>query len=123
MGGRLLSNNQVKLGGLDSFKDNLLDVNNIVLLGCGTSFFAGLYAIHTFKELCNFNIVNIIDGADFDIKDIPKIGKQPVFFSQSGETKDLHRCIDICKEHNIIKIGVINVPDSMIVERLIVVVI
>ena len=34
--------------------------------------------------------------------------------SQSGETKDLHRCIDIGKDKDLFIIGVINVVDSMI---------
>jgi glucosamine--fructose-6-phosphate aminotransferase (isomerizing) len=34
--------------------------------------------------------------------------------SQSGETKDLHRCIQIGKENNLFLIGIVNVVDSMI---------
>ena len=34
--------------------------------------------------------------------------------SQSGETKDLHRCIQIGKINNLLMIGVINVVDSLI---------
>ena len=37
-----------------------------------------------------------------------------IFLSQSGETKDLHRCIEMCKEKDIITIGVVNVVDSLI---------
>ena len=34
--------------------------------------------------------------------------------SQSGETKDLHRCIEIAKNNNIVTMGIINVVDSLI---------
>ena len=115
IGSRILKNDKIKLEGFDSFKNELLKIDNLILLGCGTSYFAGLYSIDSFKELSNFNTVQIFDGADFNVKDIPKIGVSGcIFLSQSGETKDLHRCINICKEINIIKIGVINVQDSMI---------
>jgi glucosamine--fructose-6-phosphate aminotransferase (isomerizing) len=114
-GGRIKNLSEVKLGGLDSNIDTLKNISNIILLGCGTSFFAGLYASHFFKKLCNFNTIQIIDGADFTHIDIPKCGKTAlVLISQSGETKDLHRCIDIAKNNDLITIGTINVVDSLI---------
>jgi glucosamine--fructose-6-phosphate aminotransferase (isomerizing) len=113
-GNRLL-NNSVKLSGLDANKNTLIEINNIILLGCGTSYNAGMCGLHYFKELCNFYCVYLIDGADFDINDIPKSGKTAlILLSQSGETKDLHRCINIAKIHKLFTIGVINVVDSLI---------
>lgn len=114
-GGRIKDNKNVKLGGLEQNIHNLIDVDNLILLGCGTSYHAGLYGMFYLKSLCNFNIVQVFDGADFSAFDIPKIGNSAiVLISQSGETKDLHRCIDIAKTHNIITIGIINVVDSLI---------
>jgi len=114
-GGRILSNSQVKLGGLDSNKSNLIDIDNIILLGCGTSYNSGLWALDIFKSLDIFDIVCIYDGADFEKKDIPKRGKTGVILiSQSGETKDLHRCMQIIQDNNLISIGVVNVVDSYI---------
>ena len=90
-------------------------IDNLILLGCGTSYYAGLLGINYFKDLCNFNTIQIYDGAEFTKKDIPNIGKTALLLlSQSGETKDLHRCISIGKENNLFLIGVINVVDSMI---------
>lgn len=114
-GGRLNGSNNVKLGGLDQHLSLLHDVNNIIILGCGTSFFAGLYGMHFFKRLCNLNTVQTFDGAEFSEYDIPRIGKTAIIMvSQSGETKDLHRCIEIAHRGNAITIGVINVVDSLI---------
>ena len=114
-GGRLLNNNQVKLGGLHMKKDKLIEVDNLILLGCGTSYFAGLTSINYFKDLCNFNTVQIFDGADFNENDIPRNGKSAlILLSQSGETKDLHRCIEIGRKNDLIIIGVVNVVDSLI---------
>lgn len=115
LGGRLLSNNEVKLGGLESKKQELLQVENIILLGCGTSYFAGMCGKKYLKNLCNFNSIQVIDGAEFDLNDIPKKGKTCLFFlSQSGETKDLHRCLELCKNLDILKVGITNVVDSLI---------
>lgn len=114
-GGRLLTDNTVKLGGLDANKDLLVEMNNLILLGCGTSYNAGLCGLHYFRELCNFHCVYLIDGADFNINDIPKNGKTAlILLSQSGETKDLHRCINIAKKYKLFTIGIINVVDSLI---------
>ena len=114
-GGRLFDDNKVKLGGLESSKDKLIKIKNLILLGCGTSYFAGLTSIKYFKELCNFNTIQIFDGAEFNSNDIPKIGETALLLlSQSGETKDLHRCIKIGKDNNLYIIGVVNVVDSLI---------
>jgi glucosamine--fructose-6-phosphate aminotransferase (isomerizing) len=114
-GGRIIDNNSVILGGLNSKKNALLEVENIIILGCGTSYNAGLLGVHYFKDLCNFNTVQIFDGADFNISDVPKKGKTAlILLSQSGETKDLHRCIDIAKKNELLTIGVVNVVDSLI---------
>jgi glucosamine--fructose-6-phosphate aminotransferase (isomerizing) len=114
-GGRIKSNNEVKLGGLEPHIDFFKSVNNIIILGCGTSYHAGLYGAYYLKTLCNFNTIQVFDGAEFNEYDIPKIGSSAfLLISQSGETKDLHRCIDIAKSNNIFTIGIINVVDSLI---------
>jgi len=67
------------------------------------------------KEISGFNSIQVFDGAEFTKYDIPKLGKTAlVLISQSGETKDLFRCLEIGKENNLIMIGVINVVDSLI---------
>jgi len=114
-GGRFLTDSTVKLGGLDSNKANLLDIDHIILLGCGTSFHSGLWVLDIFKGIDIFETVSIYDGADFTKRDIPKRGKSAaILISQSGETKDLHRCVQIIQENNMISIGVVNVIDSFI---------
>lgn len=114
-GGRIESATTVKLGGLDGSKQVLQDLDHLVLLGCGTSFNAGVWSLGLFKSLDIFDTVGIYDGAEFTVQDIPKRGKTGlVLLSQSGETKDLHRCMGIAKDYGLVTIGVINVVDSMI---------
>lgn len=114
-GGRIKNEKEVKLGGLEKYKELFEKIDNVILLGCGTSYFAGQYGTHFFKQLCNFNTIQLFDGAEFNSFDIPKYGNTVfILISQSGETKDLHRCLDIAKNNNILTIGVINVVDSLI---------
>ena len=114
-GGRIRNEMEVKLGGLEQYSINLKMINNIILLGCGTSYFAGLYGMYYFKQLCNFNTVQVFDGAEFNEYDIPKVGLTAlILISQSGETKDLHRCIEIALKKNLMTIGIVNVVDSLI---------
>jgi glucosamine--fructose-6-phosphate aminotransferase (isomerizing) len=61
------------------------------------------------------NTVQAFDGADFSEYDIPTIGKTAcILVSQSGETKDLHRCIEIATKCGLVTIGIINAVDSLI---------
>ena len=114
-GGRIKNATEVKLGGLECHESRLKQIKNVIILGCGTSYFAGLYGMHFFKWLCNFNTVQTFDGADLTELDIPREGATLfILVSQSGETKDLHRCIEIAKTANIMTLGIINVVDSLI---------
>tara|TARA_B100000524_G_scaffold348390_2_gene252776 strand:- start:735 stop:2567 length:1833 start_codon:yes stop_codon:yes gene_type:complete len=115
LGARLLSNNKVKLGGLSDYKNILININHIILLGCGTSYNAGVFGMNYMKEMCDFHTVQLFDAGEFCKQDIPKNGKTAlILLSQSGETKDLHRCIEIGKNNNLFLIGVVNVVDSLI---------
>lgn len=114
-GGRLLNDDKVKLGGIENYKDRLSDIEHLILLGCGTSYHAALHATVFFKDLTNFITVQAFDAGEFSHRDIPKKGKTVlVLLSQSGETKDVHRCIGIAKQYNLFTVGVVNVVDSLI---------
>jgi glutamine---fructose-6-phosphate transaminase (isomerizing) len=114
-GGRIVDNDSVRLGGPGAHEEELKDIEHIILLGCGTSLNACQGSIEFFKDLCEFTTVQAFDAAEFTSSDIPKRGKScAIFLSQSGETKDLFRCIAICDTNNVFTIGVINVVDSLI---------
>ena len=115
LGGRISSNNTMHLGGLNAHTSHLMALDNLILLGCGTSFHSGMMSLHYFKEVSNFNCVQLFDGAEFENKDIPRNGKTGIILiSQSGETKDLHRCVKIAQNNDLFMIGVVNVVDSLI---------
>jgi glucosamine--fructose-6-phosphate aminotransferase (isomerizing) len=115
-GGRIKNNSEVKLGGVEEYLDELKTVENIIFLGCGTSFHVGLFGRYFFNKICDFNTVQVFDGADFVLTDIPRKGKTAlVLISQSGETRDLYLVLEKIKDKkDIITIGIINVVDSLI---------
>jgi len=112
---RIESETNINLYELNRHDDKLTNADNLILLGCGTSYHAGLYISSLFKKISGFNTIQVFDGAEFNIDDIPKIGTTIlIFISQSGETKDLFQCIDIGKKNNLCMIGIINAVDSFI---------
>ena len=114
-GGRIKNNDEIKLGGIEKCENIFKDINNIIFLGCGTSYHVCVIGTYFCKLLCNFNIVQYYDGADFTENDIPKNGKTVfVLISQSGETRDLYLSLEIAKKYNIPTIGIINVVGSLI---------
>ena len=115
--GARIKNNKIILGGLIDYKEKILNCDNIILFGCGTSFHACLYSIYHFKKLCQFKNVVAIDACNFEEYLIPNGNNCYFFISQSGETKDLYSVLNIIKESNIlngITVGIINVVDSLI---------
>jgi glucosamine--fructose-6-phosphate aminotransferase (isomerizing) len=114
-GGRIESDTCVKLGGLEKYRNELTEVDHLILLGCGTSYHSGLFSLSLFKSMRTFTTVSLYDGADFSEEDVPLHGiSAAVLISQSGETKDLQRCIQIIQDKGMISIGIVNTIDSFI---------
>lgn len=116
-GGRII-HNTITLGGLDKIKKYIVPdkIQNIILIGCGTSYNACMVAKYYFQENYNNNII-ICNASEFVEEDIPQVSKRKniaIFCSQSGETMDLIKAINICRNKKCINIGVINVIDSHI---------
>jgi len=112
-GGRIENASCVKLGGPDENIDCLKKIQTIIILGCGTSLYAGFVGSIIIKKMKCFDSVFCYDASEFTADDIPlntKIGY--IVLSQSGETKDVHRCLKLTKGFPVISI--INVVGSMI---------
>ena len=114
-GGRIKNEEEVMLGGLEENIDVLKNIDNLIILGCGSSYYSSLLGKFYFKELCNLNIVLPINACEFELDDIPKIGKTALLFlSQSGETMDLYKILEKVKNMDILTIGLINSVNSTI---------
>jgi glucosamine--fructose-6-phosphate aminotransferase (isomerizing) len=119
LGGRLFGHDSVRLGGLNDHREDLLALNHLILLGCGTSYNAGLHVAPLFRAISGFDTVSVYDGGEFTQHEIPASGRTTktgiIMISQSGETKDLHRCLELAHEYsNVMTIGAINTVDSLL---------
>lgn len=114
-GGRL-NGSMVRLGGISDYRDTLLAHDHLIFLGCGTSLHAAKAMTSVYRKISGFTTVQAFDGAAFDLSFLPPSSSKTllVFISQSGETKDLARCIDLAKEKSLCMVGIVNAVDSLI---------
>ena len=112
--GKRLTNDTIVLNGLEHKRNELLACEDVIMLGCGTSLNAAKVVERYFDNMNIFNRVSCVDGAEFDVSLIKNRKTLLILISQSGETKDLHRCLEMCKGENVVTLGIVNVPDSII---------
>ena len=118
MGLRISSPSEVSLSGLTENQEALMEIDNLIILGCGTSGFAGDLGAIYFRMLQSVNQVYTIDASEFKPRDIPLEGKTAILvLSQSGETKDVDRAVDIAIEHSLMVISIVNVVGSLIARK------
>jgi glucosamine--fructose-6-phosphate aminotransferase (isomerizing) len=104
----------LQLGGLRNYLDKLADSKRIVIIGCGTSWHAGLVAEYLFEELARIN-VEVEYASEFRYRN-PIIQENDIVIaiSQSGETADTLAAIELAKSKGAIIFGVCNVVGSSI---------
>ena len=116
-GARILDN-KIKLGGLEQLSNISEFIEYILLIGCGTSYNAGLLGELYLNSNNQFICVKCINASEFSLKTIPKIQNKKkilcIFLTQSGETIDVYNCLNICKGHGCITLGIVNKVDSLI---------
>ncbi len=113
--GRLLvDKGLVKLGGLDSMKARVGEIENIHIVGCGSAYYAGLYAEQLFSEFADIP-TQVSLGSEFRYKKVHH-NKQTacLFISQSGETADTKASLDKAKAAECLTLGIVNVVGSAI---------
>lgn len=104
----------VKLGGFDQNKEKALNIKNLVITACGSSFNAGLYGQYLFRTFGIFDSVFCVESSDFNEQDLPKKDAGVLCITQSGESADLLITGRVVKENDITLIGITNVVGSMI---------
>jgi glucosamine--fructose-6-phosphate aminotransferase (isomerizing) len=96
-------------------KERMLSIDHLIILGCGTSSYAGSYSLHTLRKIGGFDSVQMVDAYNFTNDLIPTSGVVGVLMlSQSGETKDLMNCLTLTKERNLLTMAVLNTENSTI---------
>jgi glutamine---fructose-6-phosphate transaminase (isomerizing) len=102
----------VKLGGLDQNREQLVQIDNLIIAACGTSNNAGRYGEYLMRELGCFKFVQSIIASEIYERDFPKKNGGFISISQSGETMDLLIPFRMAKEHNLQRINVVNNVNS-----------
>ena len=113
--GRLeMQTGMVKMAGLDSISDALLEAQRILIIGCGTSWHAGLVGEYLLEDLARIP-VEVEYASEFRYRN-PVIGPKDVVIaiSQSGETADTLAAIKMAKQAGATVFGVCNVVGSSI---------
>ncbi len=104
----------VQLGGLRDYMDKLAKSERIVIVGCGTSWHAGLVAEYIFEELARIP-VEVEYASEFRYRNpIIKEGDIVIAISQSGETADTLAAVELAKSKGATIFGVCNVVGSSI---------
>jgi glutamine---fructose-6-phosphate transaminase (isomerizing) len=115
MRGRLNSTDGVvALGGIREYMNKFVNADRILIVGCGTSWHAGLVGEYLFEDLARIP-VEVEYASEFRYRN-PVIGEKDVVIaiSQSGETADTLAAIELAKSKGATIFGVCNVVGSSI---------
>ncbi len=106
--------NDLRLGGLYDVMPRLIEAKRIIIIGCGTSWHAGLVGEYLFEDLARLP-VEVEYASEFRYRN-PLITRDDVIIaiSQSGETADTLAAIQLAKEAGALVLGICNVVGSSI---------
>lgn len=106
--------NIVKLGGLDSVSDQLRYIDRIVIVACGTSYYAGLVGEYLIEEIAGIP-VEVQLASEFKYRNEPfSRSTALVAVSQSGETADTIAALKKVESYGVLRLGIVNAVGSTI---------
>ncbi|MBT5808020.1 glutamine--fructose-6-phosphate transaminase (isomerizing) [Candidatus Uhrbacteria bacterium] len=102
------------LGGLKEVEDRLREIDRVVIVGCGSAYYAGLVGEYLIEDLAGIP-VEVELGSEYRYRK-PIITERTVVLaiSQSGETADTLEAIREAKRKNALTLGIINTVGSSI---------
>ena len=116
LSGRVNADNlYARLGGLNMTNDELREIEHVMVIGCGTAYYAGLeagYLIEQFLDNVTFSS-QIASELRYRSFAVPK-NTVALIVSQSGETADTLACLQELKRRGVKCLGVVNVVGSTI---------
>ncbi len=115
MRGRLIgSKNSIVLGGIKEYEKKLINAKRLIIIGCGTSWHAGLVGEYLFEDLARIP-VEVEYASEFRYRN-PILYEDDVVvaISQSGETADTLAAVELAKSKSATIFGVCNVVGSSI---------
>jgi glucosamine--fructose-6-phosphate aminotransferase (isomerizing) len=104
----------IKLGGLEEYFNRIVNARRFIIIGCGTSWHAGLIGEYLFEDLARV-AVEVEYASEFRYRN-PIISESDVVIalSQSGETADTLAALKMAKKRGALICGVVNVVGSSI---------
>lgn len=116
LSGRVVpAENRAQLGGLNMTEDELRDVDHVVIIGCGTAYYAGLLASYYLERLVDGLTIDVEVASELRYRSfhLPK-NSVALVVSQSGETADTLACLREIQRRGVRTLGVINAVGSTI---------
>jgi glucosamine--fructose-6-phosphate aminotransferase (isomerizing) len=109
-----INDSEIHLGGLFNVLPKLVEAKRIIIVGCGTSWHAGLVGEYLFEDLARIP-VEVEYASEFRYRN-PVLFKDDVVIaiSQSGETADTLAAIQLAKAEGATVLGICNVVGSSI---------
>ncbi len=113
--GRLIpEKGRAKLGGLEPVLPQLMALNRLQIIGCGSAYYAGSVGRYMLEEYANLP-VEVDLGSEYRYKKVYPEKKGAVLaVSQSGETADTRASLKKAKEMKLLTLSVVNVVGSAI---------
>ncbi len=113
--GRVIEGEGVsKLGGLEPVLDRLKNTKKLIIVSCGTSYYAGLLGRYIFEHLTNYH-VEVELASEFRYRRLKLDEDVTVLaLSQSGETADTLAAIKEAKRKGALLLGIVNAVGTSI---------
>lgn len=109
-----LETNEVKLGGIEVVADQLQQIDRILIVACGTSYYAGLVGEYLLEEIAGIP-VEVSLASEFKYRQEPMGPNTAVLaISQSGETADTIAALKKVEKLGALRLGIVNAPGSTI---------
>lgn len=107
--------NYVKLGGLNLSDEQLRSVKNIIVVGCGTAYYAGLMASYLVEQFTDDVSIRVEVASELRYRPfhVPE-DTIALIVSQSGETADTLACMKELQRRGVPCLGVVNAVGSTI---------
>jgi len=104
----------LRLGGLGDYENKFINAKRVIIVGCGTSWHAGLVGEYLIEDLARIP-VEVEYASEFRYRN-PIISEEDVVIaiSQSGETADTLAAIELAKSKGATIFGICNVVGSSI---------
>jgi glucosamine--fructose-6-phosphate aminotransferase (isomerizing) len=103
-----------KLGGLESVQERLQQARHLIIVSCGTSYYAGLFARYAFETLTDLTVETEL-ASEFRYRKLNLRQNTVVLaISQSGETADTLAALREAKRKGALVLGLVNVVGSTI---------